>query len=63
MYDVMPIALDDMCPSYSTVKNWVARFRTGHLSKRRPTQETIPGNVYAIHSMIQDNQRISAKKR
>jgi hypothetical protein len=32
IYDDMPVTLGDKCPSYSTVKNWVARSRTGHLS-------------------------------
>jgi hypothetical protein len=30
-YD-MSVTLRDKHPSYSIVKNWVARFRTGHLS-------------------------------
>jgi hypothetical protein len=45
-----------------------SRFRTGHLGTEneersgRPTQVTIPENVDAIHFMILDNRRISAKK-
>jgi hypothetical protein len=31
MYDML-VTLGDKHPSYSTVKNWVARFGTGHLS-------------------------------
>jgi hypothetical protein len=64
----MSVTLVNKRPSYSTVKNWVARFRTGHLSTEdegrsgRPTQVTIPENMDTIHSMILDNQRISAKK-
>jgi hypothetical protein len=48
-------------PSYSTVKNWVARFTTGHLSTedneraRRPIPVTIPESMDAIHSMILDD--------
>jgi transposase len=59
IYDDMSVTLGDKCPSYSTVKNWVARFSTGQLStedeerSERPTQVTIPENVDAIHSMIQ----------
>jgi predicted HTH transcriptional regulator len=55
-------------PSYSTPKNWVAVFRKGHLSTEdeersgRPTLESISVNVDAIHSMILDDRRISAKK-
>jgi transposase len=54
--------------SSSTAKNWVARFRTGHLSSEdedrsgRPTEVTIPGNVEAIQSMTLDDRRISTKK-
>jgi hypothetical protein len=50
------------------VKSWVATFRTGHVSAEdkecsgRPTKVTIPENDDAIHSMILDHQRISAKK-
>jgi hypothetical protein len=64
-YD-MSVTLGDKRPSYSTVKNWVAGFRTGHLStddeKRsgRPTQVTFPENVQVIHSMILDDISISA---
>jgi transposase len=57
----MSVTLDDKRPSYSTVKNWVARFRTGYLSTEnkersgRQTQVTIPENMDAIHSMILDD--------
>jgi transposase len=46
-YDDMSVTLGDKCPSYSTVKNWDPRFRTGHLGTEdeersgRPTQVTI----------------------
>jgi transposase len=54
-------------PSFSTVKNWVARFRTQHLRTEdehsgRPTQVTVPGNVDVIYSMILEDLRISDKK-
>jgi transposase len=45
----------------SAVKNWVAKFRTGHLSTedkerfRRPAEVTLPEHVDAIHSMILDD--------
>jgi hypothetical protein len=56
IYD-MSVTLGNKYPSYSTVKNCVARFRRGHLSTEnesfgRPTQVTILENVDAIHSMI-----------
>jgi transposase len=68
IYDYISVTLGDKRPSYSTVKNWVARFRTGHLStedeKRsgRPTKVTIPENLDAIYFMILDDQKISANK-
>jgi transposase len=49
---------------YSTVKNWVARFRMGHLnnedeeSSGRPTQVTIPENVDAIRFLILNDRKI-----
>jgi hypothetical protein len=33
-YNSMWITLGDKNPYYSTVKNWLARFRTGHLSTK-----------------------------
>jgi hypothetical protein len=36
--------------------------KTEDWRQRRPTQVTIPENVDVIHSMILDNQRISAKR-
>jgi hypothetical protein len=32
MYNGMSLTLGDKRPSYSTVRNWVTGFRTGHLS-------------------------------
>jgi transposase len=61
IYDGMSVTLGDKCPSCSTVKNWVGRVRTGHLSTKdkersgTPTQVTVPEKVDAIHSMILDN--------
>jgi transposase len=66
-YD-MSVTLGDKHQSYSTVKNWVARFRIGHVSTEdeeysgRPTQVTVPENVDAVHFLILDNRRISGKK-
>jgi transposase len=68
IYDDMSVTLGDKRPSYSTVKNWIARLRTGHLSSEdeersgRATHVTVPENVDAIHCMILDDRRISAKK-
>jgi transposase len=63
----MSVAFGDKLPSYSTVKNWVAGFRTGHLSNEggdrpgRPTESAAPENLDAIHSMVLDNERISTE--
>jgi transposase len=57
----MSVTLGDKRPSYSTVKNSVAWFRTGHLSTEdeersgRPTQVTISEKVDIIHPMMLDN--------
>jgi transposase len=67
MYD-MSVTLGDKPPSYSTVKNWVARFKTGHLStvdderSERPSQVTVPENMDAIHSMILDKNNLTINK-
>jgi hypothetical protein len=70
MCNDMSVPLGDKCPScYSTMKNWVARIKTGHLSTEdeecsgRPIQVTVPESVEAIHSIILDNQRISTKRK
>jgi transposase len=52
----------DMYPSYSTIKNRVAKFRTGHLSTEdecsgRPSQVTTSENVDAIHFITLNDQR------
>jgi hypothetical protein len=66
-YDIS-VKLRDKRPPYSTIKNCVAKFRTGHLrtedeeNSGRPTQMTIPENADTIHSMILDDRIISAKK-
>jgi hypothetical protein len=50
-HDDMSVTLRDKCPFYSTVRNWVAGFKTGHLSAEEeersggPTQVRVPGNV------------------
>jgi transposase len=48
IYDDMSVTLGDKHHSNSIVKNWIAMFRTGHLSTEdkqlsgRPAQVTIP---------------------
>jgi hypothetical protein len=60
-YHDMTVTLGDICPSYSLVKKWVARFRKRHLKTEdehsgKPTQVTVPENVNAFYSMILDDQ-------
>jgi hypothetical protein len=61
IYNDMAVTLGDERPSFSTVKNWAARFRTGHLSTEgeecsgTSSRVTIPENVDAIHSIILDD--------
>jgi hypothetical protein len=61
------VTLGEKSPSYLTVKNWVAWFKTGHFSTEdedhsgRPFVVTVPENVDAMYYLISD-QKISAKK-
>jgi hypothetical protein len=60
----MSVTLGDKGPFYSTVKNWVARFRTGHLrTKVKNVLGATPENVDASHFMILDDRRISSAKK
>jgi hypothetical protein len=66
--DDISITLGNEHPDYSTVKNWVDGFKTGHVSTEdeersgRTTQDTVPENLDAFHSMILDDRKLSAKK-
>jgi hypothetical protein len=68
IYDDMSFTLGEKSPSYSTVQDWVTRFKTGQLSTDNedcpgwPLVVPVPENVDDIHSMIWANPRISAKK-
>jgi transposase len=61
IYDDMSVTLGDKRPSYSTVENWVAGFRTGQLSTEdeersgRPTQTRIP-QILAIELEFQSKR-------
>lgn len=67
VHEEMLKILKDECPSYSTVKTWVARFRTGHFDvadeprSGRPTSATTEDKVDAVHDLILEDRRISAK--
>jgi hypothetical protein len=59
-YNDMSVTSGDKHPSYSTVKNWA--LKTGNKEHFvTPTHVTIPEKVDAIHSMILDHRRISAR--
>ncbi|KAF2887663.1 hypothetical protein ILUMI_18510 [Ignelater luminosus] len=68
IYDDMSITLEDQCPSYSTIKNWVTDFER---SRKDVTDEKRPGrlisastqeNIDAVHDMILKNRRIGLKR-
>lgn len=67
VHEEMLEVLKDNCPSYSTVKTWVSRFRTGHFEvtdearSGRPISATDAGNIDAVHDLILQDRRISAK--
>jgi hypothetical protein len=52
------VTLGEKSPSYLTIKNWVAWFKTGHFGIEdedhpgRPSVVTVPQNVDAMHYMI-----------
>lgn len=68
IYDDMLTTLGDQCPSYSTIKNWVADFKRGRKDvtdeKRsgRPISVSTQENIDAVHDMILDNRRIGLKR-
>jgi histone-lysine N-methyltransferase SETMAR len=61
----MQQTMRDDCPSYSTVKSWVAKFKRGDFGIEddarpvRPREVTTPENVVAVHELILQNRRIS----
>ncbi|XP_029653290.2 protein GVQW3-like [Octopus sinensis] len=63
----MKKVLKERCPSYSTVKIWVSRFRTGHFEvtdeprSGRPTSVTTEDKADIVHFMILKDRWISAK--
>lgn len=66
-HNEMKELLKDDCLSYSTVKTWVWRFKTGHFDvtdkcrSRRPNSVTTDVNVYDVHDNIVKYRRISVK--
>ncbi|XP_069832276.1 histone-lysine N-methyltransferase SETMAR-like [Dendropsophus ebraccatus] len=66
IHDDMSQTLWNQYPLYSTVKNWVAKFKMGHLSTNDEEHLGQPRvivleKVDALHNLILENCRISAK--
>ncbi|XP_066439098.1 interferon regulatory factor 3-like isoform X1 [Eleutherodactylus coqui] len=63
----MSQTLGDQCPSYSTVKNWVAKFKMDHFSANneerpgRPREVVVSEIVDAVHNLILENRPISGR--
>ena len=63
--NILTETLDEHAPSYATVKNWVARFKSSDFSTcdaprhERPKTVTIPEIIDQIHDLILDDSRIS----
>jgi histone-lysine N-methyltransferase SETMAR len=63
----MSQTLGENSPSYSTVKFWVARFKTGHFNVEdeprsgRPTTASDAATSQAVHDLILEDRRISGK--
>lgn len=59
--------LGDQCPSYATIKNWVAEYKRGRSDVKdehrpgRPISVTTPENIDSVHDMILENRRIGIK--
>lgn len=67
IYADMLDTLKDHCPSYATVKNWVAEFKRGRTDVKdehrvgRPVSVSTFENVDSVHDMILDDRRIGLK--
>jgi len=64
---ILTETLGKHAPSYTTVKNWVAQFKSGDFSTcdvprpGRPKTVTTPEIIEKIYELILENRRISAK--
>lgn len=63
----MTETLDNQCPSYATIKNWVAEFKRGRSDVKdehrsgRPISVTTPENIDSVHDIILQDRRIGLK--
>jgi hypothetical protein len=68
IYYGISVTLGEKILSYSTVINWVSRFKTGHFSTKGedhpggPLVVSVSENVDAVRSMILEDRRMSARK-
>jgi len=64
---ILTQTLGEHAPSYATVKNWVAQFKSGDFytcdapRPGRPKTVTTPESIDQIHALILEDRRISAK--
>ena len=67
IHAVLTETLGVHAPSYATVKNWVAQFKSGDFSTYnvprpgRPKTMTTPETIDQIHELILEDRRISAR--
>jgi len=67
IHSILTEALGEHAPSYATVKNWVAQFKSGDFSTchalrpGRPKTGTNPEIIDQIHKLILEDHQISAK--
>jgi len=67
IHAILTETLGEHAPSYSTVKNWVAKFKRGDFytydaaRPGRPKTVTIPEIINQIHDLILEDRWISAK--
>jgi len=67
IHAILTETLEEHAPSYSTVKNWVPKFKRGDFStcvaprSGRPKIVTTPEIIDQIHELILEDRRISAK--
>ena len=67
IHAILTETLREHAPSYATVKNWVAQFKSGDFSTYdahrpgRPKTVTTPEIIDQIHELILEEHRISAK--
>src|ERR1700761_4048619 len=68
IYDDMLLTLDDIAPSYSTVKKWVALFKFSRTSieddphSGRPNECVTSENVDKIHQLVMNDRCLTIRQ-